>query len=231
MRTSLSVWQYRIGYFLPFSQGAPPFGDLAETDTIIAQSWGRPEIPDAKLGTFINYCLEKADGDSFNAILLLAEKKVKPGTTNLAMAKIVKQLADTGRQRHLILQWEIALGLYLMDKCWFNRNFYHIHVLWPRGKYYGAVHVIEDALQIMKKFDLKRPLLLAHQVMIRRAVGIAWKQGISVVVKPFTIPHDPASWPIQKWTAYPILSHLRDFLARIDHLTRHHWVSLTPPSS
>ncbi|MFH0853250.1 MAG: hypothetical protein V1853_02485 [bacterium] len=200
-----------------------------DNDCIFIQAFGRNTWSDAELNKKIRILRQRAGYDNVRMMEELSILSFDPGDSNRSLASVALGLC----QKHkipIIAQWEIGYALYKENPQAYQRLFTtgHIHVLWPRGKYYPTWEVKKDAIVIAHSIGSSRPIELAHPDMIVRATAIIWKLGLAPSLCLAAIPYDSRS--VQKWTRSWQNWWLRNALSHPHHACKG-WVSLIPPKT
>ncbi|MBI3952790.1 MAG: hypothetical protein HY336_02440 [Candidatus Doudnabacteria bacterium] len=180
--TIAKVWGY---YFLPFLPGSPEIGTLSEADCVCAQSFGRRNFEDSELPWI--HRLRRSLGDDKKTLEWLESYGFDPGPANLELARITINLAcslgSNGDILPIFTQWEIAFALYSIDRDWFEYNLENIVVLWPPLTLpYWTHNLLKDFRKSARKKGLRKPLLLASDLMLARVIPIAWRLGINLII-------------------------------------------------
>jgi hypothetical protein len=259
LKTVLSIW---VAYLTPWKPFMPAVGGLIGTDCIWGQAFGRNTFSDEELGVVINAIRSRVGMDDVRTMVMLRHQGCDPGASNKALARHIHSISDRSRSTlrrpvPMMVQWEIAYALYLEHPDWYRENQQHIDCIWPPATgYFSTWHVQEQALQMMRKRGLNRPLEVAHPAMLVRAQMTSWKIGVRPFVQAVDAEiadrnnlwvWDEAS--IQPWTRNFQAWKKRETIGRIAHIVTHfgawflplvpenirvkipgNWIRFTPPS-
>lgn len=198
--------------------GSPEIGDPEKADCIFGQAFGRNSMPDE---VYAGKLFEQYDRSDLAAIKELIQRKFDPGLPNFELAQEIRDLGQYNLP--CILQWEICVALFLLDKEWYVQQ--KIIGLWPASKgYFHTRAVGEMSITAMCKHGWSNPIEIAHKRQIVRAVLILRKlQGkLPIVLQQKTTSFDSKS--VQAWTKNPFLWILREALGRWVHHILYRWV-------
>jgi hypothetical protein len=120
------------------------------------------------------------------------DNTIEPGKSNEDLARYIK---ENSNEKPLILQFEISNVLQRTASI-----LYEVKEHRNKGEYLGTDEVAKQALEIMKKHEWSKAILIAHPFHMPRVDAVCKKLGITTIVPSGldTISFDPKSE--QEWT-------------------------------
>jgi len=200
--------------YLETGNSLPDTGDPKQANCVISLAFGRNDIEDQDL--YRLGFMADGLGDS-TMVEIIRKKHFRPGLPNIILAERVQDLMLKYNIPSL-LQWEIAVAL---DWSFYKKHKDQIFIIWPlkeRKRGFNSKQVLEKAIEIMNERNFNIPILLAHELHIKRVVAL-WEAMVEeepIIIDSFVDVFDEDS--VQDWTKDKKNWLKKEFLVRIHHL-------------
>ena len=212
-----------LSYFLFFE--FPVIGNIEKGTILLAQAFGRNDVLDEKLGVIASLAKQNIEIN----ILAVIAKEVDPGKSNMDLARKIIEILKSRSDLPAVIQWEIAVAIYRLNKVWYLENACRIAAVFPNGNgRFSTKDVLEKSLTIANSrgWIVDCPIVVAHEDMYARAWFLARKifgiSPISLGEKTWTHTYDFKS--VQEVTKSHQSFMLYEWKVRIHHFLLG-WVS------
>lgn len=186
-------------------------GDAERADSLLALSFGGDAWSHGRAHE-IGQLHQRCGGDDAETLDALRLWHINVGRPNLELAAEVRAQLNA-RSVPAWLQWEVALAL---PRDWYVANAARITVVFPRpvqGRYLSTLGLFRQSRRPMARMGVGRPMVVAHQRMIVRAVWLAQRFDWQPIFTGDPVwKFDPES--AQKWTARGLWWVPREMAAR-----------------